>query len=227
MNAELMDSNVLVVEDDPELAALIARLLEDMGGCVRIASTGGQALRLIREGAAELVLLDLGLPDVDGMSVCREVTRKEAARVIIITARDDAEAAATAIDLGAEDYIRKPFNLDELRARVRAALRRGKPGDGDVLRVGPLAIDRNRCVVVDGDRTIQLSATELRLLCYLADHPGWVFSKEHLLEALWPDDRDAHAVQVHISNLRHKLEPDPAQPKYLVTVKGLGYKLRA
>lgn len=114
MNAELMDSNVLVVEDDPELAALIARLLEDMGGCVRIASTGGQALRLIREGAAELVLLDLGLPDVDGMSVCREVTRKEAARVIIITARDDAEAAATAIDLGAEDYIRKPFNLDEL-----------------------------------------------------------------------------------------------------------------
>lgn len=216
---------VLIVEDNRDLATVLAGALADMGCKAHIATSGAQALVLAQETDPALVLLDLGLPDVDGMSVCRRLVALGGPRVIVITARDDAETAQAALESGADDYVRKPFHLNELTARVRAVLRRGQPGGRGVLRAGRLSIDLDRCVASVDGREVRLSATELRLLVFLAERPRWVFSKEQLLEALWPEDRDAHAVQVHISNLRRKVEPDPANPGIIVTVKGLGYKL--
>ncbi len=219
------DFSVLIVEDDERLAWTVAETLRDAHCEVRLATTGADALHEVRESPPSLVLLDLGLPDIDGMSVCREVVALRGPRVVVMTGRDDADTAEKALELGADDYVRKPFFLNELRARVRAALRRCQPEGQDVLRAGRLEIDANRCTVTVDDRVVQLSGTELRLLTFLAAHPGWLFSKERLLEALWPEDRAAHAVQVHISNVRRKIETDPSEPKIIVTVKGLGYKL--
>jgi len=216
---------VLVVEDNEDLARVLADAFAESGFRSDVALTGARALRMAKEDPPDLVLLDLGLPDVDGMSVCREIVAMRGPLVVVITAKDDVGTAAAALQLGAEDYVRKPFGLPELQARVQCVLRRGSGESSAVLRAGRLAIDRDRCVVEVDGRPVELSATELRLLTFLAQHPGWVFSKERLLEALWRGDRDPHAVQVQISSLRHKLEPDPANPVLLVTVKGLGYKL--
>ncbi len=225
MSGDLPGPLVLVVEDNEDLASVFAETLEAMGCEVRVAHTGAQALKAVRETVPVLVLLDLGLPDLDGMWVCREIMALREPRIIVITARDDPNVAEAALELGADDYVRKPFHLNELMARVRAVLRRGQPDSRGLLKIGRLSIDRDKCVAsVDGQAT-ELSATELRLLIFFAEHPGWVFSKDRLLAALWPDDRDSHAVQVHISNLRRKIEPDPARPSLLVTVKGLGYRL--
>lgn len=225
MDGPKPEDAVLIVEDSRDLATVLARALTDMGCEAQIATTGAQALLVAQETAPALVLLDLGLPDMDGMSVCRQLVALGGPRVIVITARDDADTAQAALELGADDYVRKPFHLNELTARVRAVLRRGQPGGRGLLRAGRLSIDLDRCVAAINRREVALSATELRLLVFFAERPRWVFSKEQLLEALWPDDRDAHAVQVHISNLRHKIEPDPGNPTLIVTVKGLGYKL--
>ncbi|NSW55407.1 MAG: response regulator transcription factor [Armatimonadetes bacterium] len=219
------DWDVLIVEDDVDLANTLAQMVKGVCERVRTAVTGAQALLSVREHPPALVLLDLGLPDIDGMSVCKEIVGLQGPRVIVITGRDDARTAETALELGADDYVRKPFHLNELRARVRAALRRRSLPSQGVMRVGPLEIDPDRALVKVDGRLVELSATELRLLMFFAEHPGWVFSKERLLEALWPQDRDAHAVQVHISNLRQKIEPDPRRPRVILTVKGLGYKL--
>jgi DNA-binding response OmpR family regulator len=217
--------DILIIEDDRALGDVVAGALEDAGYRAQATRTGAQGLALAREESPALCLVDLGLPDLDGLSVCRQLVALRGPRVMVITAVDDANAAETALEAGAEDYVRKPFHLNELLARVRAVLRRGQPEQSDVLRVGRVAIDRARCVASIDGREVLLSATELRLLTFLAEHPGWVFSKEALLEALWPDDRATHAVQVHISNLRHKIEPNPSRPSLVVTVKGLGYRL--
>lgn len=217
--------DILIIEDDRALGDLVAETLGDAGYRARTARTGAHGLAVAREEKPALCLVDLGLPDVDGLSVCRQLVALRGPRVMIITAVDDANAAETALETGADDYVRKPFHLNELLARVRAVLRRGQPEQSDVLRVGRVAIDRARCVATIDGQDVVLSATELKLLTFLAERPGWVFSKEALLEALWPDDRASHAVQVHISNLRHKIEPDPSRPSLLVTVKGLGYRL--
>ena len=220
-----VEPDVLVIEDDEELARVLSDALESMGCRTRTAWTGAQGLREARDAPPMLVLLDLGLPDVDGLSVCRQIMALRGPRIIVVTARGEADMAEAALELGADDYVRKPFHLNELLARVRVALRRGQSLPAGLLRAGRLSVDRDRCVATVDERDIQLTATELRLLTFFAEHPGWVFSKERLLEALWPDNRETHAVQVHISNLRQKIEPDPANPAILVTIKGLGYRL--
>ncbi len=217
--------DVLIIEDHADLAETVAEVVGLRGREARIATTGSQGLRMAKESPPALVILDLALPDIDGMSVCQELLALPGTRVIVVTARDDADTAAAALRMGADDYVRKPFSLTELMERLEAVLRRGAEQSGEVLRVGPLTLDLVRCIVEVEGRVVQLRATELRLLTFLAQHPGWVFSKERLLASLWPDDRDVHAVQVQISSLRHKIEKDPENPRLLVTVKGLGYKL--
>lgn len=221
-----MRTRALVIEDEPVLCSLLAELLSELGCESTTVITGAEGLRLARDMRPDLVLLDLRLPDVDGMSLCRQLAGVQGLPVIVITGVDDGDIAEQALSAGAQDYVRKPFHLNELRARVRAVLRRETgtmPGDG--VKIGRLQLDYARCEVrVDG-RPVVLSATEWRLLSFLVEHPGWVFSKERLLDALWPNDRNAHAVQVHISNLRRKIEDDPRRPTMLLTVKGLGYKL--
>jgi len=218
-------TEILIIEDDRELADILGEALRDAGYRPTVTRTGAQGLAAARQQEQDLCLVDLGLPDLDGLSVCRQLVALRGPRVMVITAVNDADAAEAALEAGADDYVRKPFHLNELLARVRAVLRRGQPEQSDVLRVGRLAIDRGRCQATVDGRDVELSATELKLLTFFAERPGWVFSKEALLEALWPDDRDSHAVQVHISNLRHKIEAEPSRPSLLVTVKGLGYRL--
>lgn len=216
----------LVIEDEEVLCDLLAEILSDLGCDATSATTGAEGLRMARETRPDLILLDLRLPDLEGMSLCGQLAGVYGLTVVVITGVDDGDIAEMALSLGAQDYIRKPFHLNELRARLRAVLRReaGVTPDESV-RVGRLQLDHARCEVrVDG-RPVPLSATEWRLLTFMAEHPGWVFSKERLLEALWPHDRNAHAVQVHISNLRRKIEDDAHRPSMLLTVKGLGYKL--
>jgi DNA-binding response OmpR family regulator len=225
MSPEQSESRILVIEDSAPLAEVVGEILAEVGALVTLAYSGAEGLRVARASRPDLVLIDLGLPDVNGMWICREVLGMQGPRVIVMTGLDDADTAEAALELGADDYVRKPFHLNELRARVRAVLRRSGREGPRLLRVGRLALDEERCqVMVDGVE-VALSATELRLLAFLLRHPGWVFSKERLLDALWPDDRDAHVVQMHLSNLRRKIEPDPVRPQFLVTVKGLGYRL--
>jgi DNA-binding response OmpR family regulator len=216
----------LVVEDQPELCDVLAGILGELGCEALTVHSGAEGLKLASNLRPDLVLLDLRLPDVDGMFLCQQFASVQGLAVIVITSVDDGDIAERALSLGARDYVRKPFHLNELRARVRAVLLRETGAvPGQCVRIGRLQLDYARCEArVDG-RPVNLSATEWRLLSFLAEHPGWVFSKERLLEALWPNDRDAHAVQVHISNLRRKIEDDPRHPTLLLTVKGLGYKL--
>jgi DNA-binding response OmpR family regulator len=225
MAPEQSEPRILVIEDSAPLAEVVGEILNEMGGAVSLAHSGAEGLRIARAVQPDLVLIDLGLPDISGMWVCREVLSMWGPRVIVMTGLDDANMAEAALELGADDYVRKPFHLNELRARVRAVLRRNGHEAPRLLRVGRLALDEARCQAMVDGAEVALSATELRLLAFLLRHPGWVFSKERLLDALWPDDRDAHVVQMHLSNLRRKLEPSAAAPQFLVTVKGLGYRL--
>jgi DNA-binding response OmpR family regulator len=218
--------HALVIEDEPALCEVLADLMRDLGCEATTVNTGAAGLKAARETKPDLVLLDLRLPDLDGMSLCKQLAGTHGLPVIVITGVDDGDIAEMALSLGAQDYIRKPFHLNELRARVRAVLRRetGVTPEG-VVRIGRLQLDHARCELRIDGRSVVLSATEWRLLAFMAEHPGWVFTKERLLEALWPHDRNAHAVQVHISNLRRKIEDDAHRPVMLLTVKGLGYKL--
>lgn len=219
-------ASVLIVEDDEQLALVLCDIVREMGYSVQVARTGGLAVQMARKHAPSLVLLDLRLPDISGLSVLRELSVLRDTATVVITAVDDPNTVETALEMGAYDYVRKPFHINELRARVRSAMRRRAGESPRVLRAGRVHIDRDRCVAAIDGREVDLSATEFRLLAFLAEHPGWVFSKERLLSALWPDDRDVHVVQVHISKLRHKIEADPENPTLLVTVKGLGYRLQ-
>ncbi|MCE5219622.1 response regulator transcription factor [bacterium] len=223
---EAVESPVaLIIEDEVGLAEVESDILAGLGCHTHLAMTGADGLRAARLILPDLVLLDLGLPDVEGMSICRAILGLRRPRVMVVTGVLDGDTATTALELGADDYVRKPFHLYELQARARAVLQRTGQVRSGSLKVGRLVIDRDACrVTVDG-RPVELSATELRLLIFLAEHPGWVFSKEQLLGALWPGNRDAHSVQVHISNLRRRMEPEGTPESLIQTVKGLGYRL--
>lgn len=225
MAMEQPEVSILVVEDSAPLADIVCETLSDTGARLYVAHSGAEGLHIARAERPDVVLLDLGLPDINGMWVCREIVAMQGPRVIVMTGLDDADTAEAALETGADDYIRKPFHLNELRARVRAVLRRSGVQGLRVIRAGRLSLDEGRCVATVDGTEVTLSATELRLLAFLMRHPGWVFSKDRLLDALWQDDRDAHVVQMHLSNLRRKLEPDPERPQFIVTVKGLGYRL--
>jgi DNA-binding response OmpR family regulator len=219
---------VLVVEDDPNIARLIRDYLTQAGYRVLVATDGNRALALAAEASPDLIVLDLGLPERDGLDVLREVRRDSAVPMIVVTARGEETDRIVGLELGADDYVVKPFSPKELVARVRAIFRRLETRDEprDVLRAGEVEVDLSRRrVLVDG-QPIELTATEFELLTTLVREPGRVFTRGQLLDALHGVALESYerAIDAHIKNIRRKLEPTPGAPRYIQTVYGVGYR---
>jgi two-component system, OmpR family, alkaline phosphatase synthesis response regulator PhoP len=221
-------ARVLVVDDEPRIAQLVRDYLERAGFAVSTARSGPEALMRARQDRPDLIVLDLGLPELDGLEVTRRLRRDSGVPIIMLTARDDETDKVVGLELGADDYVTKPFSPRELTARVRAVLRRHADDAGaDVVRAGDLVLDVPRLrAEVDG-RTVPLTATEFHLLTTLARQPGRVFTRSQLLDAVHGEDFELYerAIDAHIKNIRRKLEPDPRSPRYLLTVYGVGYRL--
>ena len=232
-----MDARILVVEDDPSIREVTALGLHAAGFEVVTAADGVEALERWRAVAPDLVLLDVMLPRLDGLEVCRAIRKESTIPIVMLTARGDTIDVVVGLESGADDYLRKPFEMPELVARLRAALRRrghdGGTGSGDrpapgpeVLRLGPLSIDPGGRTAERDGAEIQLTRTEFDLLVELARRPGQVFTRELLLDRIWGYDYlgDSRLVDVAIGRLRAKVEADPAAPALILTVRGAGYK---
>ncbi|MEZ4415398.1 MAG: response regulator transcription factor [Gemmatimonadota bacterium] len=222
-------ARVLVVEDDPKTAEIVALYLRREGHLVHVEHRGDRALDRLREQPFDLVIADVMLPGTDGLDLCRQVRARGTVPVILLTARTREEERVAGLDLGADDYVTKPFSPRELVARVRALLRRAPPGGEDFVVVGDLVIDRARRGVRVGDRDVELTTSEFALLEALASHPGHVRSRAQLLAVLPGGASETldRTVDVHIRNLRRKIEPVPSRPAYIRTVVGAGYRLLA
>jgi DNA-binding response OmpR family regulator len=226
----LATATILLVDDEDALVELLTFPLDKDGYRVLVARDGEEALRVFATESVDLVLLDIALPKLDGLEVCRRIRAESAVPIIMLTARDEETDKVVGLELGADDYITKPFSIRELRSRVRAVLRRSLSvvGGGDRTDVAGLRIDiARRTVEVDG-RAPELTYVEFELLRQLARAPGRVFTRAELLRGLWGDDsyRDPRTVDVHVRHLREKLEQNPARPELILTVRGVGYRLR-
>jgi DNA-binding response OmpR family regulator len=235
MHTSGMDRRILVIEDDPDIAKLVKLHLEDLGCAVDLEHDGRAGLRLADSGRYDLVVLDLVLPGLDGLEICKTIrSRKDYLPVLMLTARSSEIDRVLGLEIGADDYLTKPFSIMELVARVKAIFRREtamrqKAADAPQpsIHLRNLDIDhRTRMVSVQG-RTVDLTAMEFDLLSYFARHPGRVFSRAQLLKQVWGYEHEGHqhTVNTHINRLRGKIEPDPAEPTYIHTVWGVGYKM--
>jgi DNA-binding response OmpR family regulator len=227
-----MSSRILLVEDEPAIAEAVAYALKDAGFEVDAVGDGGEALEASRRLDYDLMILDLLLPGMSGLNVCRTVRAESDLPILMLTARESELDRVVGLETGADDYVTKPFSIAELVSRVRALLRRRAldlSRNSGVRTVGSLRLDVNHHAAAVEDRPLQLTPSEFRLLSLLATEPGRVFTREELVRHLWQSDflGDRRAIDVHISNLRRKLEPNPRQPRRLVTVRGSGYKLMA
>ncbi len=225
-----MDDKVLLVEDDHTVRALVRLLLEDEGLTVVEASTGLQAVERFATEHVDLVLLDVRLPGLSGFDVCRQLRRTSAVPIIMVTAQQDSHDVVAGLELGADDYVTKPFNDRELMARVRAQLRRRQGAVGttnEVVSSGDLTIKIDEGHVLKAGSRVPLTRIEFRLLCHFATNPNRVWSRSQLLEHVWgyPYDGDGRVVDTHIARLRAKIEDDPTNPLYIETVRGLGYRM--
>jgi two-component system, OmpR family, response regulator ResD len=222
-----MSPTVLVVEDDPRIARLVAKNLEAAGLQCRAVGDGEAALKEFARERPALIVLDLMIPGRDGLEVCRRVRRESQVPILMLTARSDESDKLLGFEVGADDYLTKPFSTRELVARVRALLRRaGAESTAEPIRHGGLLIDPGRRLAErDGDR-IDLTTLEFDLLHFLATHPERVFSRDDLLRHVWGEDRvvDARSIDSLVSRLRRRVEPDPARPRYIQTVWGSGYR---
>jgi DNA-binding response OmpR family regulator len=226
-------STILLVDDEDAVQKLLAFPLEREGFTVVAARDGEEALERFADGAFDLVVLDVMLPKLDGLEVCKRIRATSSVPIIMLTARDDEFDKVLGLELGADDYITKPFSIREFRSRVRALLRRASTPPrngrgGDVIAVGELKVDLARRVVELDGTAVQVTYVEFELLRSLAASPGRVFSRQSLLEALWgsADYRDPRTIDVHVRHLREKLERDPAEPELIFTVRGVGYRFR-
>jgi DNA-binding response OmpR family regulator len=225
-------STILLVDDEDSVQKLLAYPLERDGFRVLQARDGEEALARFADEHVDLVVLDLMLPKLDGLEVCKRLRAESEVPIIMLTARDDELDKVVGLELGADDYITKPFSIREFRSRVRALLRRASSmrsnGRQDAITAHGLTIDSGRRSVEVGGRAVQLTYVEFELLRTLASHPGRVYSRRMLLEALWggADYREPRTIDVHVRHLREKLEPDPAEPEYILTVRGVGYRFR-
>jgi DNA-binding response OmpR family regulator len=226
-------STILLVDDEASVQKLLAYPLEREGFRVLQARDGEEALSRFAAEDVDLVVLDIMLPKLDGLEVCKRLRAESQVPIIMLTARDDELDKVLGLELGADDYITKPFSIREFRSRVRALLRRASaarlPGpDGDSITVGELTITPARRTVEARGENVQLTYVEFELLRILASNPGRVYSRRMLLEALWggADYREPRTIDVHIRHLREKLETDPAAPEYILTVRGVGYRFR-
>jgi two-component system, OmpR family, response regulator MtrA len=223
-----MDEHVLLVEDDPSIREIASLGLEQAGFRVTATGDGRDALLRFRQGPFDLVVLDVMLPSLDGLDVCREIRRESTAPIVMLSARSELHDVVVGLELGADDYVTKPFELPELVARIKAVLRRSVAGPPDgAISVAELVIDPAAFTVHRRGEEIALTATEFRLLLELARRPKQVFTRELLLELVWNYDYlgDSRLVDVAVQRLRGKIEDDPAQPKLIQTVRGVGYRL--
>jgi DNA-binding response OmpR family regulator len=226
-------STILLVDDEDAVQKLLAYPLERDGFRVVQARDGEEALARFAEERFDLVVLDLMLPKLDGLEVCKRLRASSSVPIIMLTARDDELDKVLGLELGADDYITKPFSIREFRSRVRALLRRAStPSSGrteeETIELDGLRIDVPRREVHVGERDVQLTYVEFELLRALAASPGRVFSREMLLQALWggADYREPRTIDVHVRHLREKLEHDPSEPEFILTVRGVGYRFR-
>jgi DNA-binding response OmpR family regulator len=226
-----MSQSILLVDDDPGVLDVVAFMLRREGYDVDEERDGTSALDKAREQPYDIVILDVMLPGLSGTDVCRALRAESDVPIVMLTARDAEIDRVLGLELGADDYVTKPFSTAELLSRVRAILRRREldraTGGATVRKLGGLQIDLGRHeVVVDGDR-VHLTLSEFKVLSLLAEQPDRIVSRRELMQHLWASEHvgDEHACEVHISNLRRKIEKDPTQPERLVTVRGMGYKL--
>jgi DNA-binding response OmpR family regulator len=225
-------TRILVVEDDERIRTTLCLALEDEGYSPFGVSSGEEALDVIGRRPTDIVLVDLMLPGIDGFELTRRIRKSNDVPIIVLTARNDTHDVVAGLEAGADDYVTKPFVVKELSARIRAHMRRAHgpsdPGsDSDRVVVGALEVSQAEGAVRLDGQEAHLTRTEFRLLWELASAPGRVFSRETLLERVWGYDYfgDTRLVDVHVRRLRTKIEPDPSNPRYVVTVRGLGYKL--
>ena len=220
---------ILVVDDEKKIVDIVKAYLEREGYQVMVAYEGTSALNLARKQSPDLIVLDLMLPEVSGWDICRMLRKESDVPIIMLTARDEATDKIVGLELGADDYVTKPFDPKELVARVRALLRRSEARilPGTLLKVADLSIDVEKRLVHRGDEAINLTPVEWELLKVMAENPGRVYSRMQLLDESQGDAYEGYerTIDSHIKNLRKKIEPDPYQPRYIVTVYGVGYKL--
>lgn len=233
--------NILVIDDEADIVELISYNLKKEGFSVDFAYDGESALKKIKGNKYDLVILDLMLPGIQGLELCRIIRNDpeiSGLPIIMLTARGEEVDKVVGLEMGADDYITKPFSIRELAARAKAILRRAdKPAareatvsgviseSGGILKIKDMAIDKERYTVTINNRQIKLSATEFKLLLYLAERPNKIYNRDHLLDAVWGDDVyvEPRTVDVHIRRLRTKIEEDPNNPKYIKTMRGVGY----
>lgn len=227
-------TRVLIVEDEESFADPLAFLLRKEGFTTAVATSGQEALEQFDRNGADIVLLDLMLPGMPGTDVCKQLRARSAIPVIMVTARDSEIDKVVGLELGADDYITKPYSARELIARIRAVLRRRRGGEGEgdsslapaVLEVGPVRMDVERHIVSVAGEEVSLPLKEFDLLEYLLRNAGRVLTRGQLIDRVWGADYvgDTKTLDVHVKRLRSKIEPDPSAPRHLVTVRGLGYK---
>jgi two-component system response regulator RegX3 len=222
-------TRLLVVEDEESFSDALSYALQREGYDVEVAANGHEALQIFDRTGADLVLLDLMLPGLSGTEVCRELRNRSHVPIIMVTARDSEVDKVVGLELGADDYVTKPFSSRELVARIRAVLRRGAEPEEllfNVVEAGPVRMDVERHLVTVGGHPVQMPLKEFDLLELLLRNSGRVLTRGQLIDRVWGPDYvgDTKTLDVHVKRLRAKIEPDPAHPKYLVTVRGLGYK---
>jgi len=228
--SQLMSKNILIVEDDERIRTAVRLVLEEEGYAVVETESGEAALEVFAPSPSDVVLIDIMLPGIDGFEVCRRIRRLSEVPIIMVTARDDSHDIVAGLEAGADDYLSKPFDPKVLSARIRALLRRSRPSETahPHLIIDQLELLADEGTVRVAGHQVHLTHTEFRLLVELASNPNKVFSREDLLEAVWDYGYlgDGRLVDVHIRRLRTKIELDPANPRYVITVRGMGYKLQ-
>ena len=225
-------TRILIVEDEESYSEPLAYMLKKEGYEAVVAATGPEGIDTFERGGADLVLLDVMLPGMSGVDVCRELRSRSSVPIIMLTAKDSEIDKVVGLEMGADDYVTKPYSGRELLARIKAVLRRrgeAEAGESDELVVGPVAMDVERHVVTVGGKGVAMPLKEFELLEMLMRNEGRVLTRMQLIDRVWGSDYvgDTKTLDVHIKRLRAKIEPDPGSPQHILTVRGLGYKLEA
>ena len=229
MTNSVNKGNVLVVDDETQITRVLKTTLTSHGYGTRTASDGDDALQVMKDWCPDLIITDLRMPNMDGVELCRHVRQKSQVPIIVLSVKGEERTKVEALDAGADDYVTKPFNMNELLARVRAALRRGvakAEPESEVIAIGNFVIDSQARVVKVNDREVHLTPKEFDLLVYLARHPGKVITHRALLSAIWGANsvEQPEYLRVFVGHLRKKLEPDEKEPRYILTEPWVGYR---
>ena len=221
-----MTATILIVDDDPHICDVIAYALEQEGMNVTTAENGAEGLARVTTMPISLVILDVGMPVMDGLEMCREIRKSSDVPILFLSARDDEIDRIVGLEIGGDDYVTKPFSPRELRARIKAVLRRTEPVSPEIWRFGDVEVDLSRGELRRDGRPVEVTALELKLLSAFLASRGRVLSRQQLLETAWGSDTFVtdRAVDAHIVNLRRKIEDHPTEPRYIVSVRGLGYR---